>query len=50
MDRLCRKLVKPAEPDIGVPQAYLILKELECKKLMRVVETIGFGLDPKTLV
>ena len=50
MDRLCRKLVKPAEPDIGVPQAYLILRELECKKLMRVVETVGFGLDPKTLV
>ena len=50
MDRLCRKLVKPAEPDIGVPQAYLILRELECKKLMRVVETVGFGLDPRTLV
>ncbi|MGI5978533.1 MAG: V0D/AC39 family V-type ATPase subunit [Oscillospiraceae bacterium] len=50
MERLCRKLVKPAEPDIGVPQAYLILRELECKKLMRLVETIGFGLDPKALV
>lgn len=50
MGKLCRKLVKPAEPDIGVPQAYLILKELECKKLMRVVETVGFGLDPKALV
>ena len=48
MEKLCRKLVKAAEPDIGVPQAYLILKELECKKLMRVVETVGFGLDPKT--
>lgn len=49
MERLCRKLIKSAEPDIGVPQAYLILRELECKKLMRVVETVGFGLDPKTL-
>lgn len=49
MDKLCRKLVKMAEPDIGVPQAYLILRELECKKLTRVVETVRFGLDPKTL-
>lgn len=48
MEKFCRKLVKSVEPDIGVPQAYLILKELECKKLMRVVEAVGFGLDPKT--
>jgi len=49
MDKLCRKLIKAAEPDIGVPQAYLILRELECKKLTRVVETVRFGLDPKTI-
>lgn len=50
MEELCIKLVKSFEPDLGVAQAYLVLKELECKKLLRVIEAIDSGIDPKTLV
>ncbi|NLH01973.1 MAG: V-type ATPase subunit [Clostridiales bacterium] len=50
MEKLCRKLIKSAEPDLGMVQAYLILKEFECKKLMRVIEAINAGIDPKSAV
>ena len=50
IEKFCRKLVKAAEPDIGVPQAYLVLKELECKKLNRVIEAVSIGVDPKSVI
>lgn len=50
MEKFCRKLVKTAEPDIGVLQAYLVLKELECSKLNRVIEAVNSGVDPKSVV
>ncbi len=50
MEQFCRKLVKSAEPDIGVPQAYLVLKELECRKLNRVIEAVSLGVDPKSVI
>ncbi len=50
MEKFCRKLVKAAEPDIGVPLAYLTLKELECRKLNRVIEAVSLGVDPKSVI
>jgi len=50
MEKFCSKLVKAAEPDIGVPLAYLTLKELECRKLNRVIEAVSLGVDPKSVI
>ncbi|MEG1490758.1 MAG: V-type ATPase subunit [Oscillospiraceae bacterium] len=48
MEAFCRKLMKTPEPSLCIPQAYLTLKELECKKLIRIIEAVNYGLDPKT--
>ena len=50
MENFCRKLLKTAGADLSVPQAYLVLKEMECKKLSRVIEAVSVGVDPKSVV
>jgi hypothetical protein len=35
---------------VSVPQAYLVLKELECKKLGRVIEAVSVGIVPKNVI
>ncbi len=50
MERFCRKLLRTAGADVSVPQAYLVLKELECKKLGRVIEAVSVGVDPKNVI
>lgn len=50
MERFCRKLLRTAGADVSVPQSYLVLKELECKKLNRVIEAVSVGVDPKNVI
>ncbi len=50
MESFCRKLMRTAGADVSVPQAYLVLKELECKKLNRVIEAVNVGVDPKNVI
>jgi len=50
LDKFCRKIIKAAEPDVSAALAYMILKDLESKKLNRVIEAIGSGYDPKSVI
>jgi len=50
MEKFCRRLVKTGGADLGVPQAYLVLKELECNKLCRVIEAVASGIDPRNVI
>jgi V/A-type H+-transporting ATPase subunit C len=47
MEALCVGMLKSPDPDIAVPQAYLILKEFECGRLIRLIEAVACGLDPR---
>lgn len=50
MSEFCRKLVNTEEPSACTAPAYLVLKELECRKLIRVIEAISVGVDPKNAI
>lgn len=50
LEKFCRKLIRGAEPDISLVFAYLLLKELECKKLIRLIEAIQKGYKPRGLI
>ncbi len=50
LGKFCKKLLRGAEPDISLVFAYLILKELECKKLIRLTEAVQKGYQPRGLV
>lgn len=50
MEKFCRRLVKTGGADLSVPQAYLVLKDLECKKLCRVIEAVASGINPKNVI
>lgn len=50
MSDLCRKIVNTGEPSACTAPAYLTLKELECRKLVRVIESISAGVDPKSAI
>jgi len=50
MEAFCRKIIKAPEPSICVPVAYLTLRELECKKLIRLIEAVNYGVDPKEAI
>ena len=50
MERFCNKLIMISEPDLSVPQAYMVLKELECEKLNRVIEAVSSGVDPRSVI
>lgn len=47
MGQFCSKLIRMPEPCIVVPIAYLILKSIENKKLLQIIEAVSYGLDPK---
>lgn len=47
---LCHKLLIMPEPSVCTAQAYLTLKELECDKLMRIIEAISCGANPASAV
>ena len=48
MGDFCARLIKAPSPSLSTPQAYLILKEMECRRLIRIVQAVSYGLDPKT--
>lgn len=50
LEKFCKKLIRGAQPDISLVFAYLILKELECKRLIRLTEAIQKGYQPRGLV
>lgn len=50
LEKFCKKLLRGAEPDISLVFAYLIFKELECKKLIRLIEAVQKGYQPRGLV
>lgn len=50
MESLCKILIKSSNPSICVPVAYLILREMECKKLNRLIEAVDYGIDPKEVI
>lgn len=50
LDKFCRKIIKAAEPDVSAVLAYMLLKDLESKKLNRVIEAISSGYDPKSVI
>lgn len=47
LSEFCRKLVTIGEPSAATAPAYLALKEIECNKLIRVIEAVRLGVDPK---
>lgn len=47
---LCRRLLMLPEPSVCTAQAYLTLKELECGKLIRIIEAVDCGADPKSAI
>lgn len=47
MNSFCRKIIKMPAPNICVPVAYLTLSELECDKLIRIIEALGYGIKPE---
>ena len=49
MISFCRKVVKMPEPNVCVPVAYLTLSELECGRLIRIIEALGYGMKPEEL-
>ena len=50
MEVFCRRLLKSAEPNFCLVQAYLTLKELERDKVIRIVQAVDYGLDPTTVI
>ena len=50
MEAFCRKIIKSPEPSICVPVAYLTLRDMECKKLIRLIEAVNYGVDPKEVI
>ncbi len=50
MEAFCRKIIKSPEPSICVPVAYLTLRELECKKLARLIEAVDYGVEPEEVL
>ncbi len=42
----CRKLLTSPESGICTAQAYLSLKQIECRRMIRVYEAVRLGVDP----
>ena len=42
----CRRLLNNPDPGICTAQAYLTLKQIECRQLIRVYEAVRLGVDP----
>jgi|GEM_PF-2972246 len=50
MEDFCRQIIKSPEPSICVPVAYLTMRELECKKLTRLIQAVDYGVEPKEVL
>ena len=49
MSSFCKGILRLPAPNICVPVAYLILSELECDRLARVLETVCYGIKPSDI-
>lgn len=47
---LCHRLLMLPEPSVCTAQAYLTLKELECGRLIRIIDAINCGADPRSAI
>jgi len=50
VEEFCRKLISSSAPSLCIPHAYLTLKEIECHKLIRLIEAIRYGIDPQSVI
>lgn len=50
MSDFCRRLIRVTEPSTCMVLAYLAIKEIECKRLLRVIEAVQCGIDPKKAI
>lgn len=50
MSDFCRRLIRVTEPSVCTVQAYLVLKDIECKRLLRVIEAVQCGIDPQKAI
>ena len=50
MELLCHHLLTSSNAGVGVAQAFLILKDMERRKLIRVMSAVQSGVDPHTVV
>lgn len=46
----CRRLLGCPEPGICTAQAYLTLKQIECRRLIRVIEAVRLGVEPRRVL
>ena len=50
MEKFCKKLIYNPVPNAGMPHAYLLLKKLECERLIRTMEAIRSGVNPAAVL
>ena len=50
MIAFCRRLLGSPEPGIHTAQAYLTLKQIECRRLLRVIEAVRLGVEPRRVL
>lgn len=50
MEVFCRRILNAADAGIGVVQALLPIKDMERRKLLRLISAVAHGMDPRDLV
>lgn len=50
MEAFCRRILNAADAGLGVVQALLPLKDMERRKLLRLIGALAHGMDPRTAV
>lgn len=50
MEAFCHRIMRSADAGIGVVQAYLPLKDMERRKLLRLIGAVAHGMDPRAAV
>lgn len=50
MEDFCRRILNSADAGFGVVQAFLPLKDMERRRLLRLIGARAHGLDPRTVV
>lgn len=50
MEAFCRHILNAADAGLGVVQALLPLKDMERRKLLRLIGALAHGMDPRTAV
>ncbi len=50
MEEFCRHILNAADAGIGVVQALLPIKDMERRKLLRLISAVAHGMDPRSVV